>query len=138
MPLRSAHRPELPQTGGKEALPGKDVAFQIDFQMPGQLLEDPSIAQNRVQEEGDAIHAGTAYSDTATVVPRPGSLSTRTVPCWAATSSCTMERPSPVPEPGGLVVKNGSKMRERFSFFFFNDTATTESSTRSPLLTAAI
>src|SRR5882724_614367 len=138
VPLRRAHRPELPQAGGEEALPGENLAFRVHFQVPGQLLEGPGVAQGRVQEGGDAIHAGTACSDTATVVPRPGSLSTRTVPCWAATSSCTMERPSPVPEPGGLVVKNGSKMRERFSLLIPQPLSITESSTRSPLLTAAI
>ncbi len=45
------------------------------------------------------------------VVPLPGSLATAMLPKWVVTMPCTTERPSPVPSPIALVVKNGSKMR---------------------------
>src|SRR6267378_4048412 len=138
VPLCSAHVAKLPQARCEEALPGKDVAARIDLEVPRQLLELPGVAQGRFHQSADTIHVGTACSDTATVVPLPGSLSTRTVPCWAATSSCTIERPRPVPEPGGLVVKKGSKIRERFSLLMPQPLSATESSTRSPLLRAAM
>ncbi len=47
------------------------------------------------------------------VVPRPGSLSTQMVPPLCVTIPKTVARPSPVPWPSGLVVKNGSKIRSR-------------------------
>ena len=45
------------------------------------------------------------------VVPRLRWLSTSMLPPAARTMSSVVERPSPVPKPGGLVVKKGSKMR---------------------------
>src|SRR5882762_5261704 len=136
--LPDAHGPEGTQAPGEEALVRKHVPLRIHLQVPGQILEGPGLAQGGLDQRMDAAHGFPACSETATVVPRPGSLSTRTVPCWAATSSCTMERPSPVPEPGGLVVKKGSKMRERFSLLIPQPLSITESSTRSPLRAAAI
>ena len=44
------------------------------------------------------------------VVPRPSSLSTSMWPRLCSTMPYTVERPSPVPFPCSLVVKNGSKM----------------------------
>ena len=46
---------------------------------------------------------------------RPGCDSTSISPSLWRTSRRTMSRPSPVPCPTGLVVKNGSKMRSRIS-----------------------
>ena len=43
--------------------------------------------------------------------PRPGSLSTVMHPPLCLTMPKTVARPSPVPLPAPLVVKNGSKMR---------------------------
>ena len=43
--------------------------------------------------------------------PRPGALDTSTVPWCCRTMPWTTARPSPVPRPGALVVKKGSKMR---------------------------
>src|SRR6266545_725473 len=43
--------------------------------------------------------------------PAPGALSTSRCPACAATASRASDRPSPVPCPSGLVVKNGSKIR---------------------------
>src|SRR5262245_57595694 len=50
-------------------------------------------------------------STTRNVVPPPGTLSTSSCPPWAETTLWLMARPSPVPAPTSLVVKNGSKMR---------------------------
>ena len=44
-----------------------------------------------------------------TVVPRPTWLSMRICPPDCLTKPYTIDRPSPVPRPSGLVVKNGSK-----------------------------
>ena len=47
---------------------------------------------------------------------RPGSDSTRRSPWWRLTTTRKLtSRPSPVPCPTGLVVKNGSKIRLRTS-----------------------
>jgi hypothetical protein len=48
-------------------------------------------------------------------VPRPGSLLTLIVPPCASTIPWQRESPSPVPWPRGLVVKNGSKIRDWIS-----------------------
>ena len=45
-------------------------------------------------------------------VPWPGSLSTVITPLLCCTIPYTVERPSPVPSPTGLVVKNGSKIMD--------------------------
>ena len=45
------------------------------------------------------------------VVPWPGALCTAIRPPALVTVVCTMARPSPVPSPAALVVKNGSKIR---------------------------
>ncbi len=47
-----------------------------------------------------------------TVVPRSGVETINTWPPDCRTKPYTIERPSPVPAPVGLVVKNGSKARE--------------------------
>ena len=44
------------------------------------------------------------------VVPRPGSEYTQMKPPACCTIPYTVARPSPVPLPGSLVVKNGSKI----------------------------
>src|SRR5207253_859035 len=132
-PLRNAHGAEGPEPLREEALLRERFALRVHLEMPGQLVERPRMAERGIDQGCHPIHALTAGRDTATVVPRPGSLSTRTVPCCAATSSWTMERPSPVPEPGGLVVKKGSKIRERFSLVIPQPLSMTESSTPSPL-----
>src|SRR5581483_2347243 len=132
------HAFEGAEAAGEEALVREGAALRIDLELPGKAVERPRVLQRGIDQGGDPVHAVTACSDTATVVPRPGSLSTRTVPCCAATSSWTMERPRPVPEPGGLVVKKGSKIRERFSLEIPQPLSTTEISTRSPVRKAAI
>src|SRR5580658_4327733 len=43
--------------------------------------------------------------------PCPGALSTTMRPPWSLIMPCTTARPSPVPLPTSLVVKNGSKSR---------------------------
>ena len=52
---------------------------------------------------------------TRMVVPSPTLLSTAMAPPMLVTISWQTARPRPVPRPMGLVVKNGSKMRVRFS-----------------------
>ena len=47
--------------------------------------------------------------------PPPGRSPTSIVPPWALTMPWQTESPIPVPAPGGLVVKNGSKIRLRSS-----------------------
>ena len=47
------------------------------------------------------------------VVPSPSAVSTRISPPYFITSRRAMVRPKPVPWPGALVVKNGSKIFER-------------------------
>ena len=54
-------------------------------------------------------------SSIETTVPRPGALSMRTVPPDWAAKPCSCDRPSPLPAPGGLVVKNGSNACARTS-----------------------
>src|SRR5690606_39536213 len=55
--------------------------------------------------------SGTAGSATLTVVPRPGLLLSQTVPPDCEMIPYTIASPSPVPLPGGLVVKKGSNAR---------------------------
>ena len=50
-----------------------------------------------------------------TLVPRPGADSMSTVPPESVTMPCTVASPRPVPWPGSLVVKKGSKARSRTS-----------------------
>src|SRR5256714_10693482 len=97
-PFRGAHGAERPEPLGEEALLREPVALRIDLEVPGQLVERPRMAERGIDQGCHPVHALTAGRDTATVVPRPGSLSTRTVPCCGAARSWTMERPSPVPE----------------------------------------
>ncbi len=53
---------------------------------------------------------------TTKAAPAPGVLSTVSVPPWpCVTMSCERLKPSPVPEPVGFVVKNGSKIFSRTS-----------------------
>src|SRR5947209_6228399 len=47
------------------------------------------------------------------VAPWPSALSTSSLPWWASTMLCEMERPSPTPDGSSLVVKKGSKIRSR-------------------------
>jgi len=47
--------------------------------------------------------------------PEPGVFSTRISPSRLLTMSGQIGRPSPVPSPGGLVLKNGSKIRGRIA-----------------------
>ena len=61
---------------------------------------------------GDDAPAG---SNTVTVVPRPGSEEMLTDPPAWVTMPYTVARPSPVPSPLALVVKNGSKARSTTS-----------------------
>ncbi len=49
------------------------------------------------------------------VVPTPTLLTRRTNPPWVRTQLYTIERPSPVPSPGALVVKKGAKTSSRIS-----------------------
>ena len=64
-----------------------------------------------------------------TVVPRPGSLSIASVPPDSRTTAYTCDRPSPVPWPVGLVVKNGSIARARTSSVMPDPVSVTASST---------
>src|SRR5262249_11967123 len=57
-------------------------------------------------------HSG---STTRNTLPFPTTELTSMRPPWSFTKPWAMARPSPVPCPGGLVVKNGSKIRPRFS-----------------------
>ena len=52
-------------------------------------------------------------SATTKVAPPPGVSSKDRVPPWLKTMLWHSDRPSPVPVPTGLVVKKGSKMRDR-------------------------
>jgi hypothetical protein len=59
---------------------------------------------------GAAASAG--GSRTVKTEPLPSSLRTRSSPPWAWTICWQMGSPRPVPSAEGLVVKNGSKMRD--------------------------
>jgi hypothetical protein len=48
---------------------------------------------------------------TGNVVPLPTSIDTLIAPPWDLTIPCTTANPKPVPLPGSLVVKLGSKIR---------------------------
>ena len=61
------------------------------------------------------------------VVPSPGALATLIAPAWSATVPYTDAKPSPVPLPIGLVVKNGSKMCSRASGLMPSPVSVTES-----------
>ena len=54
-------------------------------------------------------------SVTENVVPSPSALRTEMCPPREVTMPWQIDRPRPVPTPGALVVKNGSKMRGRIS-----------------------
>src|SRR4029453_13985187 len=62
-------------------------------------------------DSGSVVTGG----ETRKTAPPPGRDSTSMRPAWSATIPCAMARPSPVPCPGGLVVKNGSNSRGRIS-----------------------
>src|SRR5262249_12122722 len=79
---------------------------------PGRLL----------REEGRAAHHARGALSTATgkviwnVEPLPSSLCTWIVPPWSSMVLCTTDRPMPTPDQSpAFVVKNGSKMRGRWS-----------------------
>ena len=55
--------------------------------------------------------ASDSGSQSSTVVPSPGWLVMRIAPPDCAATPCTIDRPSPVPLPAPLVVKNGSAAR---------------------------
>ena len=67
-----------------------------------------TCASTRAASDRAAAAAG---RKNVTSVPRPGSLSIRSAPPAASAKPCAWLSPSPVPWPGGLVVKNGSKTR---------------------------
>ena len=56
--------------------------------------------------------AGAAGNSREKTAPFPGSLVTLTSPPCSRTMPSTIASPRPVPTPAGLVVKNGSKIRE--------------------------
>ena len=62
---------------------------------------------------GAGVDVGTAPTGSVrrNVAPWPSALVTSRVPPWASTIPRHNGSPSPVPTPGGLVVKKGSKMR---------------------------
>src|SRR3989454_7546109 len=64
------------------------------------------------QDADLATHAG---STTRKRLPLPGREVTSIRPPWSVTIPWAMASPRPVPCPGGLVVKNGSKIRGRTS-----------------------
>src|SRR5207244_4312365 len=64
---------------------------------------------------GYGVSCGCAGTTMRNTLPLPGRLWTSIRPPWSATMPCAMARPRPVPCPGGLVVKNGSKIRPRIS-----------------------
>ena len=61
---------------------------------------------------GDGLVLTTSFGVQAAVMLH---LVTRIAPSCACVMPCTTESPSPVPRPGSLVVKNGSKIRSRIS-----------------------
>ena len=63
--------------------------------------------------DGSATACAATGSQISAVVPEPGRLRSARRPCDWAASPCTIERPSPVPLPTPLVVKNGSCARAR-------------------------
>ena len=108
---------ELLQRGAAVGHPAHRVA------LPAQLA-DHQLAQvllvvghqhpdRRGHDCGLPVPAGWRGKMTRKVVPAPTRVSTSIRPSWSATIPCAMARPSPVPCPGGLVVKNGSKTRGR-------------------------
>ena len=66
---------------------------------------------------------------TVNDVPLPTSLWTLTLPPLRRAMPCTVARPSPVPLPGPLVVKNGSKTRACTSGVMPVPVSVTESAT---------
>ena len=58
---------------------------------------------------------GSTGSLIRNVVPCPGSLSTPMVPPCSSTMPRQSDSPSPVPSPGGFVVKKGSKILARIA-----------------------
>ena len=68
-------------------------------------------------------------------VPAPSSLSTQMYPPLCLTMPYTIESPSPVPCPGGLVVKNGSNARAFVSAFIPVPVSVTASRTYGPATT---
>src|SRR6185503_14015365 len=61
------------------------------------------------------VSCGPRGSRTRNVEPWPGTEATSIDPPCSRTMPATIESPSPVPSPTGLVVKNGSKILLRFS-----------------------
>src|SRR4051812_40748021 len=69
----------------------------------------------KTDREDQARDLASRGSFTVNVEPLPMTDETSIVPAWLWTMPRLTERPRPVPETSGLVVKNGSKIRETCS-----------------------
>src|SRR5581483_9793385 len=95
---------------------GLAVADALDLvALAGQLADHQLAEPGLVVRYQHADGPGHAGNTTLNVVPAATRDSTSMRPPWSATIDCAMARPSPVPWPGALVVKNGSKIRVRRS-----------------------
>src|SRR5882672_362369 len=94
---------------------GLEFPDEIESRLGQAARRSPGVGSSGTEPPTEGASA--AGCDPATrkrrrnVVPRPSSLSTRISPPWARMIPNVTARPSPVPLPGGLVVKNGSKIR---------------------------
>ena len=68
-------------------------------------------------------------------MPRPGAVSKSTKPSFCLTMPWQVASPRPVPRPGGLVVKNGSKRRAAAVSSMPMPVSLTERRTQRPALT---
>src|SRR5262249_61758544 len=84
-----------------------DVGLVVDHKDQRAQLAAPGVTGGRWSARGNLI---------VNCVKTPRSVSTSIVPaCCLTTMSWLSERPSPVPSPAGLVVKNGLKIRSLIS-----------------------
>ena len=98
---------------------GDDVANQfliVDQQHPGRRAGSGGRRAAPKPPRAASAWCGPAAasgSHSVTVVPSPGRLSMRKAPPDCSANPLAIGRPSPVPTPISLVVKNGSLARAR-------------------------
>src|SRR5207245_1022320 len=74
--------------------------------------QDQQEGRGRAQRQAAGSPSGSSTTNDA---PPPSQFSARSTPPSSATIPYDTESPRPLPSPGGLVVKNGSKIRGRAS-----------------------
>ena len=119
---------EIPQLFVFQGFPGQliglgIIVFQRLGHAPVEAVLQDAVALADHQLPQVALVVGHQHPDgpphrgttTRNRLPRPGRDVTSIRPPWSVTMPWAMASPRPVPCPGGLVVKNGSKMREATS-----------------------